>query len=260
MTHGICKPCLAREIAKSGAPDTTRLEQLRVFYDELRTLARSGRRTALYEAVAKGIHALALGPLDLFMGIIQPILHELGSLWEQGELTVAQEHLFTAFAEELLVELSRSLREKLAADGRPLRRDGIGLERIDVLLACASGNSHVLGVKALELCLLDAGIACLAITPGLPPGELLDLAREWRPTFLAVSVSLAEQLAGVEALARALAKEVGLQGVSLLVGGSSVRRDFALWSALPGVTLAPGSVDELIGLIRSGLRRDELSA
>jgi len=40
--------------------------------------------------------------IDLLIGIIAPLLYQIGEDWKHGAVTVAQEHRFTAFCEKVL--------------------------------------------------------------------------------------------------------------------------------------------------------------
>jgi len=60
-------------------------------------------RRVVYAALAEG-----LGVDDIYTGVMQPALYEIGHRWALGDLNVAQEHYATAVAQSLLDVLSAS--------------------------------------------------------------------------------------------------------------------------------------------------------
>lgn len=51
-------------------------------------------------------YELNIGPLDLFFGIVQPLLWKIGRMFQEGQMTIQQEHQFTRFATRPLLKIS----------------------------------------------------------------------------------------------------------------------------------------------------------
>jgi MerR family transcriptional regulator, light-induced transcriptional regulator len=97
---------------------------------------------------------------DLLIGILQPALYEIGRLWETGEITVAQEHLFTARCEEAL-----ALLEGQSSDASDP----------ETILTTVEGSLHTIGVRFLGFHLQDLGYRAGTLIPGLPNERIVAL-------------------------------------------------------------------------------------
>ena len=76
-----------------------------------------------------------------------------------------------------------------------------------VLLLCALGNYHILGLRMLEFLLVTAQVPCFTIYPGIPNREAKTLITSLKPVFVGISIALKEQLDSVNELAEMLQTE-----------------------------------------------------
>jgi methanogenic corrinoid protein MtbC1 len=167
MTHGICQSCQSNASVRDPQ-SAERAKPLVAAYRQMR-LALSERRMEDCLALVQRAQAeLQIRPFDLFMGVVQPLLQEIGVLWSQGKLSVAHEHQFTAFAEVLLANL---------LNANPSQSYMGSVDAIDVVLACADGNYHSIGPRALDLALRNAGFSTKLFVPGLPAVDIVELVR-----------------------------------------------------------------------------------
>lgn len=104
--------------------------------------------------------------------VVIPHLHELGERWERGDVSVAQEH----FAASVL-------RGRLLGLGRDWGR-GLGPR---ILLACAPGEQHDLGLIAFGVALRARGWRVGYLGADTPVESLADAARAFEPRFVVVS-------------------------------------------------------------------------
>jgi DNA-binding transcriptional MerR regulator len=116
---------------------------------------------------------LARFSLDtLLRDVVVPYLHELGERWERGEVSIAQEHFASAFLRGRLLGLARGW-------GR-----GIGPA---VVLACAPGEQHDLGLIAFGLALRARGWRVVYLGTDTPIASVAEAARSCEPAFVVVS-------------------------------------------------------------------------
>jgi hypothetical protein len=62
----------------------------------LRAAAAVGDVARAGEMLDQGL-SIGLRPVDLALGMLQPLLHRIGAEWALGRATGAEEHRFTAF-------------------------------------------------------------------------------------------------------------------------------------------------------------------
>ena len=105
ISHTICTSCLKNPESKVN---DVNIKKLKSFFNEILFSVKNGEKVDHKELLEKG-KALGVKPLDLFQGIIQPILWEIGNLYEKGLITVHKEHLFTYTCDSLLQKLKEEL-------------------------------------------------------------------------------------------------------------------------------------------------------
>jgi methanogenic corrinoid protein MtbC1 len=123
---------------------------------------------------------------DVYLGVLQPALYEVGRGWERGQLSVAQEHLATAVVQSLIAQLSDRLADRPGADRRPVRGRAV--------VACTPGELHAVGARFVADFLEGDGWEVLALGPSTPTASLLDLVEATRPAVVALSTTLASNL------------------------------------------------------------------
>lgn len=216
VTHGICRACSTNWHERSDA-EIDRARHLGRLHAELMLAARKADVGAA-SALVDRILGEGMRPVDALVGLLVPALDELGEAWAHGEVSVADEHRFSAFTEHMI--------EVLAA--RTGKREPY--VPLSILLVNGEGNYHTMGVRIARMWLEDRGVSSLAVYPGLPAGEIVSLVETLRPATLGISISLRDQ---VPAVAR-IVESLGSGGPRIVLGGHAVKR--GLVSGLPGTT------------------------
>ena len=104
--------------------------------------------------------------------VVLPYLHHLGELWERGEATVAQEHFASSVLRGRLLGLARGW-------GR-----GLGPR---IVLACAPGEQHDLGLIAFGLALRARGWRIIYLGADTPLPSVADAAHAADAVFVVIS-------------------------------------------------------------------------
>ncbi len=164
-----------------------RLEDHRdAFLDALLRRDSARARRAVDEALAAG------APVpDVYLGMLEPALREIGHRWAMGTLNVAEEHYATAVAQSILDALSRQL-PRPPRDGR---------------LAVVTGTpdeQHVVGARMVADFLEADGWEVLLLGPGAPAADLVALVESEQPDLVALSTATAGVLDGVAEVLGAL--------------------------------------------------------
>lgn len=213
ISHGVCHACFEK-VSASNTLDAEAFQGLRAFFHYMQLVARSGSpiEVGLILEESNRHHIL---PMDLLLGILQPLLVEIGKLWASGQITVATEHRFSDLVGEILSHVRREFNQV----PRP--------ESPKLLLLTAEGNAHVLGLKMAEPFFVANGVPTITVTPGLPIEEVLDLLERHQPWAVGFSVALASQMDQVHEVAK-LAKQLSGPSRHILVGGPAVRMGLEL--------------------------------
>ncbi len=159
--------------------------------------------------------------LDRFVeGVVLVAMAEIGTRWESGAVTVAQEHFASALVRGRLLGLARGW----GAGSGPL-----------AVLACIPGELHDLGLISFGLCLRERGWRILYLGADTPPETLEETIASTRPDWVMLAASRGYRLGEATASLRPLA-EMARVGI----GGGGI--DWA--GALNGITLLPGGAAE----------------
>jgi len=147
--------------------------------------------------------------------VVPAAMAEIGSRWQDGQATVAQEHFASSVVRGRLLGLGRGW----GAGAGPL-----------ALLACLPGELHDLGLIAFGLSLHRRGWRIAYLGADTPLETLDDAVTRLRPQVVVVSASAPERLAGVAKELRSLAMRVPVS-----VGGRG-----AVALPIEGVTMLEG--------------------
>jgi methanogenic corrinoid protein MtbC1 len=204
LTHGCCEPCQA---SFPSFKITPRVLEAKRLFNLLLKAGRSGDEGGLDLFIAEAARAGLRGS-DILVGLMQPALYEIGTLWERGEVTVALEHRFSVFC-----------RKVLDRDQGP--REGGGAGVASILLALSPDNSHDLGVRILERLALEKGVRCRVLPTGATAPEIVSAAIREKPSLLGLSVAMSSSLTAILELRDLLRKAV--PGLRVAIGGRAIR-------------------------------------
>lgn len=134
------------------------------------------RREALRLLVDEGLLRGVPVP-SLHLEIIQKAQWEIGRLWQENHISVAQEHLATAISQLALSHLYRHL-QRDPPNGRT------------VMLSCVEGELHELGARMASDFLEMAGFDVRFLGANVPVEHLVREVVASRPDLLALSVTM----------------------------------------------------------------------
>jgi methanogenic corrinoid protein MtbC1 len=212
ITHSICESCLRRGRAEDEMRIKT-MGAIGAFYNRLQEASDSGDFVQSSSLIDEGL-GLGLKISDLAWGVLQPLLYRIGDRWAKGELSVVNEHKFSATA---VAAVELLFTKDAALQPRRQHREP------DVLLVMAEGNYHSLGPRLVELGMCLRGNNCHFVMPGLSAREVFALAQSLHPRVVGVSVALAPQMKSVRELHDMLTELPAEKRPRLAVGGSAVR-------------------------------------
>lgn len=226
ISHGICAECATRwsDLTEADIAHARRLEKVQ---KDLYSAAKNNDLNEAVRIIGEAEKA-NIRPVDILVGIIAPILYDVGEEWKRGVLSVADEHRFTTFCEKTfdLIAGRMGVGNDLVATGA---------NEVDILLANAPGNKHTLGIRILALWLLSRGRRVQIVDPPGSLASLVETVRRRRPRLLLISMALAEQSADVAEIAQTMAKLPIPHSPRVLVGGYAVKS--GLVKEIPGADL-----------------------
>jgi methanogenic corrinoid protein MtbC1 len=169
----------------------------------LGALLTSDRREALRLLMDEGLAAGVSVPV-LLTDVIRRAQHEIGRLWQENRITVADEHLATAISQ---FTMARLFQEAARAPAR----------RRTLALACVEGELHDMGVRVAADLLEIEGFAVQCFGANVPTESLVVRVRNSRPDALLLSATMAFNLPALRGAAAAL--RTAIPDMPVLVGG-----------------------------------------
>ena len=170
------------------------------------------RLVASDEPGAWDVIEIALGsgmePEAVLLELVAPVLRSLGTRWEQGELSIAQEHRASAVAIRLISRLG-------ARFGRR------GHKRGTVILAAPSGEQHSVPVAIAANLLRWRGFAVIELGANTPADALAETAAG-EPALVAVAMACTTRASCQAARRSVAALRVYSPDVPVLLGGAAI--------------------------------------
>lgn len=153
---------------------------------------------------------------DVAVHVIQPAMYDVGRLWHERKVSVAQEHLATATSQYVLSEVL--LKQQFA---EPTGKTAV--------IACVESNHHTLGARMLADAMMISGWDTQFLGANTPTRDLVEHVDAHRPDLLALSVSMPQQLETVRQLIEQIRVDMGASTPTIMVGGLAMNQLDGLW-------------------------------
>lgn len=213
-------PATAASAVDASSIDPTTVAG-RLAHDVLEALLAGDRQRGFMmvsEALDDGMELPAL-----YLEVFQPALWELGRLWQANRITVAQEHLVSAGIQVAMAQL-------LPRATRAPRNGRVAV------VASMEGELHEIGARMVADLLESAGWTIHYVGANTPTSALADLAAAHDAQIVAVSVTVASNLARLH---RIIANLRSVTTAAVLVGGRPFLEMPDLWRAVGADGTAP---------------------
>jgi methanogenic corrinoid protein MtbC1/DNA-binding XRE family transcriptional regulator len=166
-----------------------------------------GDRVRAAMIVQEGLER-GVGPTKLYLDVLIPSQFQIGELWHDGKINVAQEHLAT----QITLAQMDVLRERMKVRGKLDRR---------AVVAAVEGEPHALGPRVVADFLYFDGWDAAFLGADLPTADLVEFVRQKGADLVALSVTLADNLPAAADAVRGLRALDRVPRV--LVGGAAFR-------------------------------------
>lgn len=198
----------------------------REYLDELLAGDRSRARTLIFRALEAGLDLR-----EVYLGVLQPVQHEVGRLWEINAISVAQEHFCTAVSQLIVSQLYPEIM------ARP--KNGLVL-----VASCVGRELHELGLRMVADFFELAGWDTRFFGGNMPIDEVVAALNETRADVLAVSTTMMCHIEGLRRLV-ARARERCHEDLKILAGGLPFNNLPDLWKSV-GADGSARNADEAV--------------
>lgn len=194
---------------------------------------REALRLVLEEGVARGYPVT-----EMQCGVVQEAQREIGRLWQQNRISIAQEHMATA--------ISHVVMSRLFEEASPEPRIGR-----KVVVACVEGELHEFPARLVADFLDLAGFEIRYLGANVPTEDLVKLLREERPDLLALSVTMSFNAPASRTVVERVRRE--FPSLPILMGGHALEweprlaTDFAVETCGPGPECVIDKARSMVG-------------
>lgn len=202
--------------------------------DYLRAVLANDSAEALRVVIDQGLGA-GVPPALLQLRLIVPAQREIGRLWQENLITVAQEHLATSISQLAMSRLYPHL-------PRPVPSG------LNALVACVEGELHDMGARIGADFLEMAGFDVHFLGADVPTSRLVAEVERARPDLLGLSATLAFHLPALRVTLEAVRTVAPL--LPIAVGGGLLESSPGVAAEL-GVQAFGASAEELARSCRS---------
>jgi len=206
------------------------------------------RKNAFRAAALQGDHHLCLkiakeivkqpsDITDFYLLVLQPVLYEIGTLWEKNKISAAQEHLVSAIVSRVMAATNLLISNPAQLQGRAL------------VSSCANEHHEIGALMIADMLELDNWEVCY-LGANVPVADLLEQLRIVKPEVLALSVTMAFNLNTAHDIITRLRQDPELYAMKVVVGGRAFSDNPDLWQHI-GADACAADLAEARQLLRS---------
>ena len=187
---------------------------------------------------------------SIYLDVIQPAQHELGRLWQTGQISVAQEHYCTAATQFVMSQLQPWFLKTTSADQT-------------LVATCVGDELHEVGLRIVADLFEVSGWNTIYLGANVPPESIAETLASSRAQILAISCTMTQHLFGMADVIRIVRSHPGCEQVKILAGGYPFNIDPYLWKRVGADAAALDGKDAIYvanRLIQSRSQADNRSA
>ena len=170
---------------------------------------------------------------DLYLHVFQPVLYEVGRLWQVNEISVAQEHYCTAATQLIMSQLYTYIfaTEKTAGT---------------LVSTCVAGDLHEIGVRMVTDFFEMDGWNTFYLGANMPSKDVVNTLVQRNAVMLCISATISSHLDAVGELIKRVRAEPGCRAIKILVGGYPFNVAPDLWQKLGADGSAPNAQEAIL--------------
>lgn len=183
----------------------------RTYLDHLLNAERAAAADLILKAVKSGVNVR-----DVYLGVFQPCLYEVGRLWQLNLASVAQEHYCTAATQQVMSRLYPYIFSMTRKDRK-------------MVATCVSGELHEIGARMVADFFEMDGWDTYYLGANAPVDAILSSLADRSADVLAVSATLTSHVGRARELVQAVKSSPLGKNVRVMVGGWPFLLSPGLW-------------------------------
>ena len=144
---------------------------------------------------------------EFYEKILNPIMQEVGSMWADGRLSIATEHVSSNTAQSLIKIISENHKRSTLDKGK-------------VIITTPVGEEHCLSCNMIESYLLSKGFTTFNLSPSTPANSLVEFIKSIHPTAILISITLDDNIKAGQRLTKKIYDQY--KRLPVYVGGQAL--------------------------------------
>ena len=162
---------------------------------------------------------------EFYEKILNPTMEKIGSMWADGRLSIATEHISSNTAQSLIKIISENHKRST-------------LDRGKVIITTPVGEEHCLSCNMIESFLLSKGFTTFNLSPSTPANSLVEFIKSIHPTAILISITLDDNIKAGQRLTKKIYDQY--KRLPVYVGGQALNGKKSKFNATiiePNITL-----------------------
>jgi methanogenic corrinoid protein MtbC1 len=168
----------------------------------------------------------------IYLNVFQPVQREVGRLWQQNQVSVAQEHYCTAATQLIMSQLYPKIFNMTRSDQR-------------LVATCVGGELHEIGVRMVADFFEMEGWDTYYLGSNTPASSILQTIEEQNADVLAISATIPYHVSKVAALIENVRTTFTDDQINILVGGYPFNTSPDLWQRVGADGFAPNAQEAI---------------
>ena len=139
--------------------------------------------------------------------ILNPIMEKVGSMWADGRLSIATEHIASNTTQSLIKIISEKHKRSTLDKGK-------------VIITTPVGEEHCLSCNMIESFLLSKGFTTFNLSPSTPANSLVEFIKTIHPTAILISITLDDNIKAGQRLTKKIYDQY--KRLPVYVGGQAL--------------------------------------
>ena len=148
---------------------------------------------------------------DFYIKIVTHAMYKVGKLWEQGKISVAQEHLASSIVLRIMSALYMGISDLSVTKGK-------------VIVTATDNEHHEIGARIIADFLEMDGWNVIYLGSNVPEKDLLKTIKEENPTIICLSVTMVFNIDHVQDIILKIREQNKQNSMKIVVGGYAFSR------------------------------------
>ena len=144
---------------------------------------------------------------EFYEKILNPVMEKIGSMWANGRLSIATEHVSSNTAQSLIKIISENHKRSTLDKGK-------------VIITTPVGEEHCLSCNMIESLLLSKGFTTFNLSPSTPANSLVEFIKTIHPTAILISITLDDNIKAGQRLTKKIYDQY--KRLPVYVGGQAL--------------------------------------